>query len=190
MATRSSYPISWTTSATVSPQTRSATQDRRRWTMGITTSTVPWRAQEQLRLESITYTPGPSRHSSAVEQLFRKQQVLGSNPSVGSTPPFRAQESIGLALARSLRAFSAARRPANWRRPGYPDDFVEASCTNPGARALGLAFGGHVKDLLSADSWSPWLDDYPVGTFAERRSRRRRDTATVEIAASTMTIAP
>src|SRR5207249_11836407 len=25
------------------------------------------------------------RHSSAVEQLFRKQQVLGSNPSVGST---------------------------------------------------------------------------------------------------------
>jgi hypothetical protein len=28
------------------------------------------------------------RHSSAVEQLFRKQQVLGSNPSVGSTPPF------------------------------------------------------------------------------------------------------
>ena len=28
----------------------------------------------------------PRRHSSAVEQLFRKQQVLGSNPSVGSTP--------------------------------------------------------------------------------------------------------
>ena len=27
------------------------------------------------------------RHSSAVEQLFRKQQVLGSNPSVGSTTP-------------------------------------------------------------------------------------------------------
>ena len=27
-----------------------------------------------------------SRHSSAVEQLFRKQQVLGSNPSVGSIP--------------------------------------------------------------------------------------------------------
>src|SRR5664280_338890 len=25
------------------------------------------------------------RHSSAVEQLFRKQQVLGSNPSVGSS---------------------------------------------------------------------------------------------------------
>ena len=30
---------------------------------------------------------GPRRHSSAVEQLFRKQQVLGSNPSVGSTLP-------------------------------------------------------------------------------------------------------
>ena len=36
--------------------------------------------------EGITYTPAPGRHSSAVEQLFRKQQVLGSNPSVGSTP--------------------------------------------------------------------------------------------------------
>jgi hypothetical protein len=34
------------------------------------------------------------RHSSAVEQLFRKQQVLGSNPSVGSTPPFRAPEAL------------------------------------------------------------------------------------------------
>jgi hypothetical protein len=34
------------------------------------------------------------------------------------------------------------------------------------------------------------LADYSDGTFAERRSRTRRDTATVEIAASTMTIAP
>jgi hypothetical protein len=30
------------------------------------------------------YSPS-GRHSSVVEQLFRKQQVLGSNPSVGST---------------------------------------------------------------------------------------------------------
>ena len=29
----------------------------------------------------------PRRHSSVVEQLFRKQQVLGSSPSVGSTLP-------------------------------------------------------------------------------------------------------
>src|SRR5690349_20209469 len=33
-----------------------------------------------------TYTRPRRRHSSVVEQLFRKQQVLGSNPSVGSTP--------------------------------------------------------------------------------------------------------
>ena len=39
---------------------------------------------EQLS-EFIFYTARPGRHSSAVEQLFRKQQVLGSNPSVGST---------------------------------------------------------------------------------------------------------
>ena len=35
------------------------------------------------------------RHSSAVEQLFRKQQVLGSNPSVGSTPlPSRGRRPV------------------------------------------------------------------------------------------------
>jgi RNA polymerase sigma-70 factor (ECF subfamily) len=35
--------------------------------------------------------PASGRHSSAVEQLFRKQQVLGSNPSVGSIPIFLNQ---------------------------------------------------------------------------------------------------
>jgi hypothetical protein len=38
---------------------------------------------------TLRYHSLPSRHSSAVEQLFRKQQVLGSNPSVGSTSPLR-----------------------------------------------------------------------------------------------------
>ena len=48
----------------------------------------------------------PRRHSSAVEQLFRKQQVLGSNPSVGSIPPSRVRvgllsgDSTALALRR------------------------------------------------------------------------------------------
>src|SRR5947207_14933893 len=44
------------------------------------------------------------RHSSAVEQLFRKQQVLGSNPSVGSTPPLVLRKSSRLELARSFPA--------------------------------------------------------------------------------------
>ena len=35
----------------------------------------------------------PRRHSSAVEQLFRKQQVLGSNPSVGSSDLTRRRAS-------------------------------------------------------------------------------------------------
>src|SRR4051794_32888837 len=43
----------------------------------------------------------PGRHSSAVEQLFRKQQVLGSNPSVGST--FPAQNGV-VATSLSLPA--------------------------------------------------------------------------------------
>ena len=38
------------------------------------------------RIASAPEPEPQSRHSSAVEQLFRKQQVLGSNPSVGSTP--------------------------------------------------------------------------------------------------------
>jgi hypothetical protein len=38
---------------------------------------------------------GPRRHSSAVEQLFRKQQVLGSNPSVGSSDHQRGTRSDG-----------------------------------------------------------------------------------------------
>jgi hypothetical protein len=37
---------------------------------------------------TLRYHSLPGRHSSAVEQLFRKQQVLGSNPSVGSTLAF------------------------------------------------------------------------------------------------------
>ena len=41
--------------------------------------------------ESIAYTPRPGRHSSVVEQLFRKQQVLSSNLSVGSTSLFRSE---------------------------------------------------------------------------------------------------
>src|SRR6185369_11252921 len=40
------------------------------------------------RVGTMGYHARPGRHSSAVEQLFRKQQVLGSNPSVGSTPQF------------------------------------------------------------------------------------------------------
>ena len=36
------------------------------------------------------------RHSSAVEQLFRKQQVLGSNPSVGSMNPRSRPRGSGL----------------------------------------------------------------------------------------------
>jgi hypothetical protein len=56
------------------------------------------------------------RHSSAVEQLFRKQQVLGSNPSVGSTPPIHAQEDLLSRLPEGATGRGArhkARRPAN-----------------------------------------------------------------------------
>src|SRR6478672_10112672 len=44
------------------------------------------RAASPGALETLGYHARPGRHSSAVEQLFPKQQVLGSNPSVGSTP--------------------------------------------------------------------------------------------------------
>jgi hypothetical protein len=57
------------------------------------------------------------RHSSAVEQLFRKQQVLGSNPSVGSTPVVRIQEEQLSGVSTVLAGLRPARGPANWRRP-------------------------------------------------------------------------
>jgi AraC-like DNA-binding protein len=41
-------------------------------------------------------------HSSAVEQLFRKQQVLGSNPSVGSTPSNGRYRSDSLSAADAI----------------------------------------------------------------------------------------
>ena len=40
---------------------------------------------------SITYTRPPGRHSSAVEQLFRKQQVRSSNLRVGSSSISRSR---------------------------------------------------------------------------------------------------
>jgi hypothetical protein len=75
---------------------------------------------QKLTLSS-TYTPPPGRHSSAVEQLFRKQQVLGSNPSVGSTSPIRTPEeqpdsrdvggspAAGIPLWRSMAAAGDSR---------------------------------------------------------------------------------
>jgi hypothetical protein len=52
----------------------------------------------------IAYTPRPGRHSSVVEQLFRKQQVLGSNPSVGSSRLYRSGLEAGtFECHRSLR---------------------------------------------------------------------------------------
>ena len=72
------------------------------------------------------------RHSSVVEQLFRKQQVLGSNPSVGSTPTFVPMKSIcrhpgrDLALVRgdgsvalnALDRLSIMARPPEAAGPG------------------------------------------------------------------------
>ena len=54
---------------------------------------------------------GPRRHSSAVEQLFRKQQVLGSNPSVGSTPIVRAREEQLSGVGRIFATTGSARGP-------------------------------------------------------------------------------
>ncbi len=55
----------------------------------------------------------------AVEQLFRKQQVLGSNPSVGATPRFVLRKTccvVPTAFQGNLRRLpqrSDVGRPAN-----------------------------------------------------------------------------
>jgi hypothetical protein len=58
---------------------------------------------------------GRRRHSSVVEQLFRKQQVLGSNPSVGSNSRVRGLPDLRLPRAYRCRAdrslVNVARRP-------------------------------------------------------------------------------
>jgi hypothetical protein len=59
------------------------------------------------------------RHSSAVEQLFRKQQVLGSTPSVGSTPRFVLRKNSYPSDSSVLAAVPSTRRPANWTRSGF-----------------------------------------------------------------------
>ena len=71
-------------------------------------------------LWTMGYHARPGRHSSAVEQLFRKQQVLGSNPSVGSTPPIRARiRRIAVAAASEPQ-----RIPAPFRRPDPSEDLT------------------------------------------------------------------
>ena len=57
------------------------------------------------------------RHSSAVEQLFRKQQVLGSNPSVGSTPRFKLGKTGYPAGGTVFVDAGLSPRAPNWRRP-------------------------------------------------------------------------
>ena len=65
-------------------------------------------------------------HNAQADPL-RKQQVLGSNPSVGSTPPFRAPEDllsvqVGAPRHRCQACHNACRpgRPANWTGSSSP----------------------------------------------------------------------
>ena len=83
---------------------------------------VPHRAPEELCLRHRLYSRS-GRHSSAVEQLFRKQQVLGSNPSVGSTSLFLHGKGCCLALARSSRLT----KPCYWRSPANSARIVSPS---------------------------------------------------------------
>ena len=94
------------------------------------------------------------RHSSAVEQLFRKQQVLGSNPSVGSTPQVRAGTS-SIVCARSGRACETLAAGdhfgANLGIEGMAPrgDDIPATCAHPVSteggmihRIIGFILGG------------------------------------------------
>ena len=87
------------------------------------------------------------RHSSVVEQLFRKQQVLGSSPSVGSTPSFVLRKSICLELARFSRPSEPERKPANRDR---------RLCRGHGAvRHLDLGEGALVRGGIGREQRQP-----------------------------------
>ncbi len=91
--------------------------------------------------------PSPARrHSSAVEQLFRKQQVLGSNPSVGSSESNRSRP------AGRLRRFSF---PA-----GDPGRARAALMGLPGAYS-------------TTNSWTPDPDPTSPSDSLERSQLRR-----------------
>ena len=90
------------------------------------------------------------RHSSAVEQLFRKQQVLGSNPSVGSSI-FRTRARLAGRLFVHARPLPSAARDSpcssgraedSWptSRPVVMSGDAVAECTRSGrCRTFGLA---------------------------------------------------
>jgi hypothetical protein len=71
---------------------------------------------------------------NAQAELLRKQQVLGSNPSVGSTPPFRAQQEQLSGVSTAVATSEPAPRPANWRRTANWTDFPIA--TRPSMHGL------------------------------------------------------
>src|SRR6185369_13568888 len=75
---------------------------QRRWLAVADAIRIPWVVAKRA-LSQAWAILGPRRHSSAVEQLFRKQQVLGSNPSVGSTPSLVAMTENALFLLPALR---------------------------------------------------------------------------------------
>ena len=129
---------------------------------------------------------GPRRHSSAVEQLFRKQQVLGSNPSVGSTPcrvvvragvRARSREDAADAsgLSRSGRRVPTMRpsprgqraRPRRRPRPGRGDRLDR--CPARPARRPGQTTGTKYPSRAREDLGD---DDHRDGP------RQRRDVAT------------
>ena len=107
---------------------------------------VPRRLDPQAQNEDLLTTrptlATPRLCHNAKAELLRKQQVLGSNPSVGSTPPFRAQEALLCGLRDRHRGVEWC--ATTLQRPGRP-----ANCTNWGDLCRGPSFKQGRVDRLS-----------------------------------------
>jgi hypothetical protein len=115
----------------------------------------------------------PRRRSSAAEQLFRKQQVLGSNPSVGSTALRTNQPrsavrhgSPGLLLTPAVTPAVIARYGRRAER-ATPSQWTEASLT-PSVTPAGT--GSHLRDRWSVDVDSLSVDLVGGGRTGTRDS--------------------
>jgi hypothetical protein len=78
----------------------------------------------------------------AQAKLLRKQQVLGSNPRVGSTPLFRAQEDLQLPSSTVLVCVAGTGGRANWR--SWAAGFVVGPVVRGQARIKPLTCSGPV----------------------------------------------
>ena len=126
----------------------------------------------------------PRRHSSVVEQLFRKQQVLGSNPSVGSTIPernfFTHPRALGPWVAESEGRYVARTRRRRANREGSLYQTKSGlwrgavTYTNPETGATKRSFVAHRSQSVARERLTAMRRQLDLGSIPLDGSLTRR----------------